>query len=182
MLKTLGCLAGAMTLTSAMLGWIDRTPPTSLPQPSFDVALRLARSLVTRDVDIRRELWGRVEILAGPAKTASASLLTATASPAAYHFHVDLDGWPSRTRRWFHQEELAGHPRSVRIQVARRDESEAMSQAQWNSVRALVAALGGAVAAQGASLPVRLQTEWGQDYIVEPDRLQRTAPLQAHAN
>ena len=168
-------MAGAMMGTSALLGWMDSSHPPPVRALSSEETLWLARSLVADDLAIRQQQWGSIEILAAPA-TSSASFLTARADRAEHHFCVDLDGLPSRTMRWSRQVACAAPPCAVKIEVARGDGGQSMSRAQWNSVRALIAALHDAVAAEGDLFPVRLQDEWAEVYNLEPGTASRWFP------
>lgn len=189
MLKTLGCLAGAMTGTAVLLAWMDPSAPLTAETPPFEVLLSHARSLVTDNVVVLDDRWDDVEILAGPGRTASTSFLAARADARGarrkgdHHFQVDLEGRASRTPRWSRQEGSSRRRRTVSIRVARADPDQPMSRAQWNSVRALVTALSEAAGRTGLAdrpdqsrpaglltpaLTVRLAEPWANVYGIEP--------------
>ena len=151
MFKTLGCLAAAMTGTSMMLAWIDPSPPISTDKAiPYDVILRRTQFLVTDNVVVLKDRWVNVEVLAGSARTSSASFLTARSDQGKHHFHVDLEGRASRTSRWPHQEGSAGHRRDVRIRVALNLPHQPMSRTQADCVQALIIALREATADTGS--------------------------------
>jgi hypothetical protein len=169
MLKTLGCLAAAMTSTAVFLHWLDPSsnlnvappfvgdaePPTQ-PLTASEVAA-LARSLVTDAVDIKPEQWREVEVVPGPTTTGAGTLLTAIPDPVACHFHVDQAGRPSRARGWSRQTPPYDAPHTVRIQVARAAGMEAFpTPLQWFTIRCLVDALDAALL-QNGTMPVHVQ-------------------------
>lgn len=164
--KTLGCLVAAMTGTSALLGWIDPSPPIPASMPSFEVVLLEARSLVSEDFGDSNFEWGDVEIIAGPVTRGGTSFLAATSDHADYHYRIDLDGHPYRARNWPGRAVAGVSPRAARIQVARRGPREPMSRAQWIGVQALVAALHEVTGR--SSLPVRLGESWARIYGFDP--------------
>ncbi len=172
------CLVGAMTGTSALLGWIDPSPAIRAEAPPLETVLRQARSLVTADVVIREAQWRKIEILAGPASAGSAAYLTATAYHSTYHFHVDLEGRPTRASGWSYQHSFDEQPRAVRVQVACWKPHQPMSRAQWQSVRALIAELREAIATQGMDLPVCLEQEWAEVYGLEAGTSLQITPLE----
>jgi len=164
--KTLGCLVAAMTGTSALLGWIDPSPPIPASMPSFDVVLHEARALVSEDFGESDSEWGDVEIVAGPVTRRATSFLAATSERADYHYRVDLDGHPYRARNWPGTAGAGVPPSAARIQVARRGPREPMSRAQWIGVQALVAALNEVTGS--SSLAVRLGESWARIYGFDP--------------
>ena len=174
MFRTLLSLVVAMTATSALLGFIDPSKPVDVEPPSFASVLPVARELVAGNVDLRRDHWRGVEVLAGP--TAS-KFLTATAAEPDLHFVIDVDGRLHRTAEWSRQDPRSLRPRPIRIQVARRGEHEPMSRSQWHGVRALVAAIHEAVAAEQSVVEVRFEAEWATIYGLEADAVLEMAPL-----
>jgi len=176
MFRTLGCLAGAMTGTTALLAWMDPSPPIPMETLPFDEVLRLAHSVVADDVVIRRDKWRNIEILAGPVSGDSPPFLTAVAGPAKYDFLVDFEGRPSRTARWTQRQLSADRRHTVTIQVARWQEHQLMTRAQWRCVRALTAALQEVIVPQGTPLPVYLHEEWARIYGDEAGMLLDLSP------
>jgi len=169
MLKTLGCLAAAMTSTAVFLHWLD--PSSSSNRESSFVGnaelltqslsagevAALARSLVTDAVDIKPEQWREVEVVPGPTTTGAGTLLTASRDPVACHFYVDQAGRPSRARGWSRQTPPYDAPHTVRIQVARAAGIEAFpTPLQWFTIRSLVDALDAALL-QNGTMPVHVQ-------------------------
>ena len=150
MLKTLGCLAGAMTGTAALLHWLD--PSSSLQMPTLaahDVAL-LARSLVTDAVEIKVDQWREVEVVAGPFSGSAGTPLTASPDSSGCHFYIDQAGRPSRARGWSRQTPPGDAPHTVRIQVARAAAGrEFPTPMQWFTIRNLVEALDAALVQNG---------------------------------
>jgi hypothetical protein len=170
MLKTLGCLAAAMTSTAVFLHWLDPSSasngasprvggaePRTQPLSASEVAA-LARSLVTDAVDIKTEQWRDVEVVPGPTTTNGAgTLLTASPDPVACHFYVDQAGRPSRARGWSRQTPPQDAPHTVRIQVVRAAGMEAFpTPVQWFTIRSLVDALDAALL-QNGTMPVHVQ-------------------------
>jgi len=156
MFKTLGLLAIAMMGTTALLGWIDPSPPIRARAVPDSQLLPLARSLVADDVSVQFARWRAVEILTN-GRAVAPVLLTATFDEADYHFLVDVHGRPSRTDCWRYQRPTPHSPDAVRIQVATVEQSDGVSAAQAGSVRALVAALREAAARKGLELPVHIE-------------------------
>ena len=178
MFKTLVCLAAAMTGTSALLGWIDPSPPIQTEILPFEKALGQARALVGADVTISQARWRKIEITAGPPLVDSAAYLTAKADQARYHFHVDLEGQTTRASNWPRQRFFDEQPRTVRVQVACRKAHHPMSRVQWQSVQALIAALHEIAASEGVALPVHLETGWAEVYGLDPSTSLQIAPME----
>lgn len=151
MLKTLVCLAVAMTGTAAFLHWLD--PSSTLRAPTLaahDVAV-LVRSLVTDAVDIKPDQWKDVEVVAGPIGGNAGTPLTASPDSAGCHFYIDQAGRPSRARGWSRQMPPDDAPHTVRIQVARASGAgEFPTPLQWFTIRNLVEALDAALLQNGA--------------------------------
>jgi len=176
MIKTLACLAVAMTATSALLSWIDPSPPLPRVALSTEELAGLGQSLVTDGVTVREGRWARIEISAGDAGELAGSYLAAT-SHSTTHFLVDLDGRPTRTTRWVRQEDTAQDGHSIRIEVARHGSVDRMSRVQWLAVRGLVAAIHARIADGPSRLPVLLQGGWAAAYGLEPGTRLDLAPL-----
>lgn len=163
-----------MTGTSALLGWIDPSPPIPASMPSFDVILCEARSLVSVDLGDSGSEWGNVEIVAGPVTRGATSFLAATHDRADYHYRVDLDGHPYRARNWPGPAAAGVSSSAARIQVARHGLREPMSRAQWIGVQALVVALHEVTGS--SSLPVRLGESWARIYGFDPQAVLDMTP------
>ena len=159
-----------MTGTSALLAWMDPSTPVPAATLPFDEVLRLAHSVVADDVMIRSDTWRNIEIHAGSPAGDSRAFLTAVAGPAKYDFLVDFEGRPSRTTRWAQQQLSADRRQTITIQVARRQEHQLMTRAQWRCIWALTAALQEHIVPQGTSLPIYLHDEWARVYDVEADK------------
>ena len=168
MLKTLVCLAVAMTGTSGLLGWIDPSPPLPADALSSDEVIRLARAVATDGLTLREGRWDKIEIVPGPVSGVSAPFLTATASRTRAHFVIDLEGRPSRTAKWTRQEAAAKDPRAISIQVARWNDGQPMSRAQWRCIRALASALNDSTSRSDKLLPVLLEKRWAETYALKP--------------
>ena len=166
-LKTLASLAVAMTATSALLGWIDPSPPLPTSSLSSDELANLGESLVAGGITVRDGRWDKIEISAGHAKNASPSYLTATSRNDS-HFLIGLDGRPTRTPKWVRQEAAAQDTHAIRIEVARRDETRGMSRVQWEAVRGLVSSLHARLSDRHVDLPVLLQGAWATAYGLKP--------------
>ena len=158
MLKTLGCLAAAMTGTSVVLHWLDPSSTLRTQTLTAGEVTALARSLVTDAVEIKPEQWREVEVVPGPTTmTVPGTLLTATPDPVACHFYVDQAGRPSRARGWSRQTPPYDAPHTVRIQVSRAAGVEAFpTPLQWFTIRSLVDALDAALL-QNGTMPVHVQ-------------------------
>jgi hypothetical protein len=157
MLKTLGCLAAAMTSTAALLHYLDPSSPLRTHTLTAGEVTALAHSLVTDAVDIKPEQWRDVEVVPGPTTTGAGTLLTASPDPVACHFYVDQAGRPSRARGWSRQTPPYDAPHTVRIRVAREAGIEAFpTPLQWFTVRSLVDALDAALL-QNGTMPVHVQ-------------------------
>jgi hypothetical protein len=158
--KTLGCLVAAMTGTSALLGWIDPSPPISPEAPSLDAVMAEARLLIAQETS--GIPWSDVQIVASPVTPEGPSYLAASAGRDDCDFRVGLDGRPSRVRTGILNPVTEKHPEAARIQVVRRSLNAPMSRAQWVCVQALVAAMGEAVGDR--PIPVRLGEAWARIY------------------
>lgn len=181
MLKTLACLAVAMTATSALLGWIDPSEPLPADSLSSGELADLGQSLVVDGINLHEGRWNKIEIVAGHTSDTAAPYLTAT-SGSSTHFLVDLNGRPGRTPQWVRQAALNRDTHAVVIEVARRSDSSGMSRVQWQAVQSLVAALGTEVCRGGDCLPVVLQGAWAQAYDLEPGTQLDWTPLHAANN
>ena len=159
MFRTLACLAGAMTTTAVVLGWLEpqRTGATLDPE----AITRLATSVVSQHVAIDPDQWQEVAIVASPEPMA---LLAATMRSTESHFRIDTSGAPTRAICWVNQLGTADAPHTIRIEVPQRRHGEPMTLAQWIGLRALVSAIQRSVSLDGHTLPVRLQREWSAVY------------------
>ena len=168
MLKTLGCLAVAMTGTSGLLGWIDPSPPLPADALSSNEVVSLARAVAADGLTLREGRWDKIEIVSDPVSGVSAPFLTATTRRSTCHFVIDLEGRPSRTAKWTRQEAAARDPRAISIRVARRAEDQPMSRTQWQCVRALASVLSEGTRAKENTLPVLLKEHWAETYALAP--------------
>ncbi len=175
MFNTLVCLAGAMSATTALLGWMVPTAPASAP--SLDTILRDARSAVGQGLTANDGRWNTVAIVPGQTVGPRASFLIASAEQTDCHFHVDLEGHATPTSRWLRQGMVEEDVSAVRIRVASRGQGQPMSRAQWQCLRALVDAIRGATTHDDAPLPVRIDGSWAKTYVLEPGSLLELEPL-----
>lgn len=171
MLKTLACLAVAMTFTSGLLGWMDPLGQIAPETPSVESLLVAARSVVADRGETRAEQWRGIEVVAGAARMGSGAYLTAVSDGSDYHFHIDRDGVLVRTGRWARQEFCTESPGLVRVAVAREGRGQQMSRVQWNAVRALTGALQNALGREAAALPVQIDADWAQVYDLDPNEI-----------
>ncbi len=167
MFKTLASLAVAMTATTALLGWIDPSPPLPTNSLSSEELRDLGQSLVADGITLCDGRWDKIEILAGSPADVTGSYLTAT-SQSTTHFLIDLDGRPTRTPSWTRQQAAGGDERSICIEVARRDDMGGMSRVQWEAVRGLVSSLHARLSDRQVDLPVLLQGAWATAYGLKP--------------
>ena len=181
MLKTLVCLAVAMTGTSGLLGWIDPSPLLPADALSSDEVISLARVVATDGLTLREGRWDKIEIVSDPVSGVSAPFLTATTSRSMCHFVIDLEGRPSRTPKWTRQEAAAKDPRAISIRVARRDEGQPMSRTQWQCVRALTSALSDSTSRSDKLLPVLLEKRWAETYALAPGAALAFPPIEPPA-
>ena len=96
------------------------------------------------------------------------AFLTATASRDQHHFRVELDGRLSSTTRQHRCEPTGDDACAVRVEIARPEERQAMSRAQWNSLRALITALHEAANRADPAWPVTFDETWAKVYGLEP--------------
>ncbi len=162
MYKTLACLAAAMTGTSILLGWMDPSklpsaePPTPL-EISLWTDLAVGRPSSTGNRDGR---WQAIEVVGTPAPAWEGAMLAARGAGASYHFFVDRQGRPSRSKLWHEQEDVADNPRTVRISVAPNGGDAAASAAQRLCIEGLLEALGSTLAGGENQLPVQFARLW----------------------
>lgn len=152
--NTMLYLVGAMTATSALLGWMDPSTTSPALPPSPNVFLPMARAAVeSYDGQVALE-WSSIDLWAGPGGNKmdvgnGPTLLTAKSSlrvmeeesESDCHFRVDRNGVPFATRHWVEQRSLLETPDAIRIQIDRRESDDRMTRAQWFCVRALASAL-----------------------------------------
>ena len=153
MYKTLGCLAGSMTGTAALLGWIDPSPSIPTPVLSQEELLAVARSLVFDDVTIRPMQWRSVEVVEAPSMRSPGVALAADADRSECHFYIDDHGRPSRAGRWGDQLAPSDAPHTIRIEVSHSDGRPFPSSAQVNSLQALFDSIEGAINLAGGITP-----------------------------
>lgn len=175
MFNTLVCLAGAMSATTALLGWMVPAAPASAP--SLDTILRDARTAVGQGLADNDGRWNTVAILPEKSVGSRMSFLIASAEQADCHFHIDFEGRATPTSRWLRQGTVEGDANVVRVRVASRGQGQPMSRAQWQCLRALVDALQDATAHDDAPLLVRIDGSWAETYGMEPGSLLEIEPL-----
>lgn len=175
MFNTLICLAGAMSVTTALLGWMVPAAPASAP--SLDTILRDARSAVSQGLTDNVGRWNTVAIVPEQSIGSRASFLIASSEQPDCHFHVDLEGHATPTLQWLRQGMVDEDANAVRIRVASRGQGLPMSRAQWQCLRALVDALRDATARDDAPLLVRIDGSWAETYGMEPGSLLEVEPL-----
>ena len=145
MYNTLGCLAGAMTGTASLLGWIDPSPSIPAVVLTHEELDWAARSVVFDNVTIQPARWRTVEVVEGPSMRSPGVALTAGADLNESHFYVDDEGRPSRAARWDRQIAPSNAPHTIRIEIATDDTALSPSPVQQRSVQALLDALNDAV-------------------------------------
>ncbi|UCE58501.1 MAG: hypothetical protein JSU63_13785 [Phycisphaerales bacterium] len=168
MFKTLGCLVAATSGTAVLLGWMAPVQPA----PAFAISpaelVRLANTAVLEDVPVESHQWIDIKVTTDSAGVFDEGMLAARVSSDAWHFHVDHDGYPSRSRDWSTQRGADEAPGTVRILVSQSHDDHTVSAAQWISIRALVTAINATFSEQGGPLPVRLHEEWAAIHGVTP--------------
>jgi hypothetical protein len=177
MLKTLVCLAVAMTGTSGLLGWIDPSPPLPADALSSDEVIKLARAVATDGLTLREGRWDKIEIASGPISGVSAPFLTATTQRTC-HFLIDVQGRPTHTAKWTRQEAAAKDPRAISIRVVRRAEDQPMSRAQWQCIRALASAVSDSTSRNDRLLPILLEKRWAETYALAPRTALELPPIE----
>ncbi len=177
MVRTIVCLVVAMSGTSALLGWMDPSPAVSLRPLTIETALHEARSVVAASPWIVGEPWERIEVLAGEPTEAIPAFLAATALRDHHHFRVELDGRLSRTTGRHRCEPAGDDACSVRVEIARPEERQAMSRAQWNSLRALITALHEAANRVDPAWLVTFDEAWAKVYGLEPGATIEVTPI-----
>jgi len=137
MWKTLACLVGAMTVTAALLTWIE-PKGSSLRSFGSDVPVQSARSAIFENVSIKPGAWRTVEVFAID-PDADSSMLLAKNADSFSHFCVHADGSVSRTSAWLKQRHIGASPRAIRIMVAPAQEMNGkLSEAQNTTLRSLM--------------------------------------------
>ncbi len=177
MVRTIVCLVAAMSATSALLGWMDPSPAVPLRPLTIETALHEARSIVAESPWIAGEPWERIEVLAGASSEAVPAFLTATASRDRHHFRVELDGRLSSTTNRHRCEPATDDACAVRVEIARPEERQVMSRAQWNSLRALITALYEAANRANPACPVTFDETWAKLYGLEPGATINVTPI-----
>ncbi len=153
MIRTLGCLGGAMTGTALLLGWLN--PAQGVPAAlTPDEAWSLAWSAVADEVAAPGGPWTAVDVVSDAAS--SAALLVAAADDGQWHFEVTREGRPCRGRLWGDQHYLDRFPGIVRIRLPQRWSESEPPTSQVIGLRALLGVLNDALAPSGSSLPVRM--------------------------
>ena len=173
-LRMLGCLAAAMTGTSALLGWMDPASTAAYERPLADI-LADARVAVSSQSPPGAGAWQSIQVLAGP--VASATLLAAAQNNAHSHFQIGLDGRISPTNAWFRQVDARDGRGAIRVEIVRPDRDGPMSRAQWDCVRALVTALRELPDYHQADLLVRLDSHWTDVYGLAADSPIHVGPI-----
>jgi hypothetical protein len=172
----LGCLAAAMTGTSALLGWMDPSSTSAYERPLAEI-LSDARQAVSSRIGVRPSTWRSIEVLAGPVAGRSGTLLAASLQTGEFHFQIGLDGRILPTENWIDQGFVSGKPGSVRMEIVRIEREGPMTRAQWDCVRALVTVLRESPTYHAADLPVRLDPVWTDVYGLSPDAQIHVGPL-----
>ena len=178
MWKTLVCLVTAMTGTAMFLGWL--APPASHHRSSVtrDEIVQLADAAVWASTRSTTTPWSGVEIGVAPPDV-GAALLTATTHGGDAHFCVDVEGRVAPGDWWLDPRAGRAARDTLRIEVARRANSDPITDAQWTAIRAIVTAVGQAGGALDHLPPVRLGEEWEVVYGLEPGSLFELTPLSA---
>jgi hypothetical protein len=156
---------------------MDPSPAVSLRPLTIETALHEARSVVAGNLWIAGEPWARIEVLAGASNEAMQTLLTATASRDQHHFRVELDGRLSSTTRGHCNEPTGDDACALRVEIARPEGRQAMSRAQWNSLRALITALHEAANRAEPAWPVTFDATWAKVYGLEPGATIEVTPI-----
>ena len=156
------CLVLATSGTATLLAWMEPLQAAAPFGCVPDETLRLARRTVSEDVFVRKDIWLDIEL--APATASLQHAFTAASPSAGWHFNVDSNGRPSRGRAWQTQWAAGDAPRTVRISISTPGRGNEMSQAQWQSVRALIAALAETLGSETAPMPVHLDHDWAQFY------------------
>jgi len=175
MLKTLVALVSAMTVTAAVLGWMDPSPPLPDDFDAQQLAF-LAEEAVLSGVDLDRGRWRLIEVTSEPLSSREGTMLAAEPAVEASHFRVSLDGRVRAGRLWRQQRPLDEAPGAIRIAIARVDVSAPMSSGQWVTLRAMIEAINSRAAVTDVPLPVELDAQWRETYGLE-QQTRPAAPL-----
>ncbi len=140
---TLGSLVAAMTATTWLLSWMDPSQPVPFGDRYLVELERMAHAAVIDGIELHPAQWSTIDIQVSPSmlSTASGVMLAAGGGSGSWHFRVDRDGRPVRASAWSHQQNIAGYPSTVRIQLTRRRGDNDFPVAQRFGVRALIESL-----------------------------------------
>ena len=180
MLTTLACLALSMTTAAGILAWIDPSPSPTTAGANPQLVLAQVRSLLTEVLPAEGVAGRGVRVLATPPAGAGGLLQAQSAQPDV-HFTIDDAGrvacaahtWPRSG------DDVASH---WRIAVAASSSEGPMTTAQWQSLQALILALGErtpTAGSQAAVLPVQLDPTWCRVYEVDRDAVFQVPALAA---
>jgi len=151
MWTTLAILAGAMTGTSALLAWMDPTPPPA-GSMSEGQSPDSVHTLIAADVPLQWDQWDQIEVAPSQSAGRGPMMLAARASEAC-HFRIDESGRPSRCDPWRRQATIPGQPGVIRIKTAQPSDIR-ITEAQRACLINLIESLKDLAAANGRSLQV----------------------------
>jgi hypothetical protein len=118
MFKVMALLVVAMTITAAVLVWIEPNS-TSAQDIAPLLAAQQAERVVAFDAAVPPGRWSQVEVVTYPDSPAGrSSMLTAVSRPDRFHFVVGETGFIRATTFWLEQEGIGEPPDVVRVGVA----------------------------------------------------------------
>ncbi|MFQ5490876.1 MAG: hypothetical protein ACE5GE_09165, partial [Phycisphaerae bacterium] len=156
--KALATLALSMIGGTLLLAWLEPLPPAADGNTTHQNPLltrRQAREAVGNRFVESMPPWAGIEVLALHQDQPSANLLTARAPRKDLHFLVGLNGQLQPLPAWQRQD-LRLNDGMIRIGLAASGEGKHIPRAQWEALRALLAALEARIDSGEALLPVRM--------------------------
>ncbi len=167
MIKSLVCLAMAMTGTSVFLGWICPSTYVSSSPLAFADILEDAERIVSRGVQVDESRWLNIELFVESPPTSAGAMLAALPDNHDWHFQVDLACALARSKDWERQDLVGNKSETIRIRVIPDGAGGVIPVDQWLGVRALVTAISRSVGLMDELLPVRFAESTYHAYGVE---------------
>ncbi len=167
----LGSLVLAMSVTAALLGWLDSGALDAAdPKVVARIAESARRAVLEVSAEADRQRWAEVHI--EPEESAGGVKLAAASGPVGQHFVIGLDGRVSASAAWRGASNGSSASDGLRVGCVLSSKfGPSINRVQWVAVHTLMAELRARYETRGRALSVRLHADLESEYGLPKGRI-----------